>query len=719
MLPVFLVLFQFSVLYSSKFITINGRVVDASTTAPLLGANVVLNDSLGAATDSDGYFVISRVAYGRYRAKVSFMGYEPVFRIVDVSDQSNPFLTFELQESFFQMQQVVVTATRNRKLMENVPVVTELITESDIQETGAEDLADVLENRPGIFISENDVGGKNIRMGGVDGKYILILVDGVPLTGKFNNRQELNLIDADAIQRVEIVKGPSSAIYGSEAMGGVINIITKDIDNKLSVDFKAKTGSFDLYSGNARFSAAFDSLGISVDADHSRGGVDPNLTSLNIRDSKMTRLGAKLDYHSPSLGQFQLHVSQSSDDQKGKDPIFSFDTDVRRYDARLHRNADIGKKLQVRTRVYGSDYRRDYREIVTRSGFVRSQNLGKETIVGAKTDVSYLLSTSNRLDFGFDYSNDVYDSERYSVESETPTQLDASRRFYGLFAQAELLPVSRFTLLIGGRYDQMSDIESHFSPRLSGMYEINPQLKARVSYGGGFRAPSFNDMYIDLDHTSFRYRVLGNPDLEPEKSTGFSAGLEYFWSYRFLINITFYRNHFDDMIVDYPVDPVNLPGLLSYKNIESATINTYELQSKAYLLSNLTAQFAYNYTAINEREAREEVINMPPHSASIKLNYKMFKVFEISIRDQWFGEHQVLEFDPRLGNYVERFVTKKAYHLLDATLTCNMSQHLGKWQPPEHNLVLRFGATNMADYVDIRYGPWIGRRFFTSLDINY
>ncbi len=748
--PLLVIVFCMCVINSSLFSndrhTVRGRVVDASTGEPLINANVLLIDSrqdssvtfksyhidkvkyervqFGAATDANGEFTIKNIPSGSYQVKASYIGYDPAYRNIDLA-QSNPLLQFKLKDAFFQTEQVVVTATRTKRLMESVPIVTELITKQEIEETGSEDLSDILNDRPGIYISENAVGGKNIRMGGVDGKYILVLVDGMPLTGKFNNRQELNLIDADLIERIEIVKGPSSAIYGSEAMGGVINIITKKMEDKFTIQARGKTGSFELYSANARISGHIDSLALALNLDHTQGGVDPNITSLSVRNARNSIFSGELDYHSSVFGHFNLDLTQQQGDQRGQDPLFYFETDLDRKDGRINWRLGLGEKADVGIRAYVSQYRRDYREIVRHSGYVRTSNGSIETIYGLKSDFSCEFFTKTRFDAGVDYSFDKYNSTRNSVSLAGKTELAARRELIGLFAQIESGPIHNLTLLLGGRYDKMSDVESRFSPRFSGMLNITNNLKIRGSYGGGFRAPSFNDMYIDFDHTSFGYRVIGNPDLVPERSIGTNIGLEYFWNYNLLTNLTYYRNLFTDMIVDYPVDPIKQPGTMSYKNIDNATINSFELQSKIYFFKNVTAQFAYNYTRIEEQEASEEVLNMPPHSASFKVNYKFWRGFELSIRDKFFGSHQVRQFEPLIGDYIDRLTIKKAYHLVDATLTYRPGQHLGAWlQSPKSKSIinlttLRLGVTNLSDYTDSAYGPWIGRRFYLSFDVSY
>jgi hypothetical protein len=116
---------------------------------------------------------------------------------------------------------------------------------------------------------------------------------------------------------------------------------------------------------------------------------------------------------------------------------------------------------------------------------------------------------------------------------------------------------------------------------------------------------------------------------------------------------------------------------------------------------------------------------MPPHSASVKMNWKFWRGFELSVRDQFFGAHKVRQFEPLIGDYVDRLTTKKDYHLLDATLTYKPGRHLGVWldsstaQNVYDMFTLRLGATNLADYTDLKYGPWIGRRFFVAMDVNY
>jgi hypothetical protein len=162
--------------------SIKGIVTEKSTGEALPNTNVsLLGTTLGDASDLQGRFDIQNVPAGNYVLKVSFIGYEPIKK--DLVIQANEDLAFDfaLWEDFFQSEQIVVTATRTEKLLQDVPVVTEFISREEIEEKGAEDLAEILEDRPGIAIETGTTGGKFLFMNGVDSKrgiytvnYILI-----------------------------------------------------------------------------------------------------------------------------------------------------------------------------------------------------------------------------------------------------------------------------------------------------------------------------------------------------------------------------------------------------------------------------------------------------------------------------------------------------------------------------------------------------------------
>ena len=700
---VFLLFLTFVVCFPVWSANINGTVVDALTGIPLPNTNIIIEGTeKGAAADADGHFVIENLPAGEYTLKARFIGYEIESKTVLLKEDDMVQLQFKLRESFFQTQQVVVTATRQEKLMQDVPVVTEFISKAEIDERGAENMAQALEDRPGIIIQENASGGKSLNLNGIDGRRILILVDGLPIAGKLNNQVDLTLLDTDKVDHIEIVKGPGSALYGSEAMGGVVNIITGHIPESFNIRAKAKYGSFDLYSGNVKLSGQNFGLGYLLNIDHSQGGVDKNEAAIDITDLWSNSINGKVSYTAPVVGEITAGAEFKRDGQDYQGAgmggaVYDYEAEVDRTNGFLGMNRS-GEKVGVKIQGYVSDYFRTLSRTTVNSGDPASIDTTGETILGLKSDFIVNLSSKVQLDIGYDYANDTYESGRLQDKN-------AERDQHGLFGQAEIKPVSNFTFILGGRYDKISNLDGYLSPRVSGMYSITPDLKIRASWGGGFRAPSFTDMYIEYGNP-FMGMVVGNPDLKPETSTGGNAGIEYFWNSKMLVNVTYFNNRFKDLIVDYDV----APKLLSYRNIEEATFQGVELQNRYYILDNLTTTLAYNYTSIDQSDKEFTVSRISPHTASLRVVYKLFRNrLSITARDQFYGRRDVKVYDPAIGRYLDQLQKKDAYNLLDLSVSYKLNRILA----------VRCGVTNLTDYRDEIYGPWVGRRVFVTLDTDF
>jgi len=682
---------------------VNGTVVDALTGEPLSNTNIIVEGTeRGAATDAQGNFIIQNLPAGQYTLKARFIGYESESRKISLKENESLQLNFKLRESFFQTQQIVVTATRQEKLMEDVPVVTEFISKAEIDERGAENMAQALEDRPGIIIQENASGGKSLNLNGIDGRRILILVDGLPIAGKLNNQVDLTLLDVDKIDHIEIVKGPGSALYGSEAMGGVVNIITSNIFEGFNIKARGKYGSHDLYSGNVNLSGKNYGIGYLLNIDHSQGGVDKNEAAIDITDLWSNSVNGKINFNSPVVGHISAGAEYKRDgqDYQGagmRGSVYDYEAKVDRVNSFLGMNR-TSDNSDIKIQGYVSDYFRTLSRTTVNSNAPAQIDTTGETIIGLKSDFLIKLSPKVQFDIGYDYANDTYESGRIKDKN-------VERDQHGVFGQAEIKPVPSFTFILGGRYDKITSLDGYFSPRVSSMYNINPDLKLRVSWGRGFRAPSFTDMYIEYGNP-FMGMVVGNPDLKPETSTGANAGIEYFWNSKMLVNVTFFTNKFKDLIIDYDV----APKLLSYRNIEEATFQGVELQNRYYILDNLTATLAYNYTSIDQSDKEYTVSRISPHTASLRIVYKLFRNrLSITARDQFYGRRDVKVYDMQIGQYLDQLQKKDAYNLIDLSFSYKLNRILA----------IRCGMTNLTDYRDEIYGPWVGRRFFVTLDTDF
>ena len=197
---------------------VSGRVVDLMTGQPLRAVNVmVVGTGRGDATDEHGNFTIAGLPKADITLFISSIGHED--QRLRLSLPLNVPLIVRLRETFFQMDEIVVTGTRTDKILKDVPVPTEVISRQDILDSGARDMGELLAQRSGATVGAGVDGGTTVNLLGIDARYVLILVDGQPVSGKFNNRINLDQLSTANVDKVEIIKGPSSAVYGSEAMG--------------------------------------------------------------------------------------------------------------------------------------------------------------------------------------------------------------------------------------------------------------------------------------------------------------------------------------------------------------------------------------------------------------------------------------------------------------------------------------------------------------------
>lgn len=700
---VFIFFALFATAFSQNSSQIRGKITDAQTRQALPNTNVFLvGTNFGAASDQQGEFVIANVPAGDYQIKVMFMGYEPILNDIRVKSGESLSLQFEMREDFFQTQQIVVTATRAPRLMEDVPVVTELITREEIEEKGAEDLSEILEDRPGIAIESGTTGGKFLYMNGVDSRRILLLVDNVPLSGKLNNRIQLNTIDSDQIDHIEIVKGPGSALYGNDAMGGVINIITKGYSDNLKIQANGRAGSYDLYSGNFSVSGKSNRIGYTLNFDHTSEGGEVASSEIEIKEIATNSANAKIEYSDDTMGSLELRSEYKQDKQVSESVFMGSLSDneskVNNLTTSLVWNKQFSDSYSLNLTGFVADNFRTYESQTQGSPMPASVDTTMDQIFGLKSDFMFRPVNTIKVDVGFDLSSNDYENERLS-ETQTRNQT-------GLFTQLETNFIKNITFIVGGRYDKITEIDGHFSPRVSAMYRLNSGLKFRGSWGGGFRAPSFIELYSDfpIPIPGMPLRIVGNPDLKPEKSYGGNFGVEYFWNSFLLFNATVFQNEFKDMIVDY--EPARFT--YSYLNVESAKFRGLELQTQMYLRNNLTSTLSYNFTDIAQKDEDVAFSKISPHTASLRVVYSMFKnKVKLSFRDQFFSDRDILVVSGMTGTVSKE--KKDAYHVIDMTLSYKLANALS----------LRLGATNLNDYTDEEYGPYTGRRFFFGVSSTF
>src|SRR5664280_808156 len=236
----------------SQGVKLSGRVTDSDTSV-IAGATIsITGTTYGTVTDKMGYYKISKIEPGTYTIRASFVGFETEEQKVTIHYDDVNSLNFSLKEANIDLNEVVVTGTKSEKTIKNVPVLTQVISARKMLELGLTNVTDALQTMvPGINVSHQGTL-VTVTLQGMDAKYVLFLIDGERIAGEVDGDIDYSMLNLQNIDRIEVIKGASSSLYGSNAIGGVINIITKKINEPFDAKFYSRYSKYnELYSGGS------------------------------------------------------------------------------------------------------------------------------------------------------------------------------------------------------------------------------------------------------------------------------------------------------------------------------------------------------------------------------------------------------------------------------------------------------------------------------------
>ncbi|MFQ6675281.1 MAG: TonB-dependent receptor domain-containing protein [Fidelibacterota bacterium] len=698
-----MILVAASFLPATETVSLRGKVVDQVSGKPVENANVILvGTELGDATDSDGRFDIEGVDPGRYRLRVTHIGYGEVEKGVDVPPSGE--VVIALEETFFQLGEVVITGTRTRKIHRNVPVATEVISRKDIVDSGARDMAELLEERAGSFIHSSVAGGNILSLLGIDSKYILIMVDGQPVTGKFNDRVSLDQFSTVAVDKVEIVKGPSSSLYGSEALGGVVNIVTRkkraSAPLVVRTRFTGTDRNHNLFDGGQgkrdlrlNYSGGSGMMTYGIGLDLLKANVDQENRYINVDDYGKYSVRAMAEWTPTAAHTLSLNVDRFSNLENSHTRVLDATTAILRNSVRIGHNWEVAKRWRLDTIFRRDRYQRHHLQ-ERPWGEKVEDNVSREKTLELEENLHF-SDGDNTVTVGLELSQSAFSSER--VEGGKKDLVTS-----GLFVQWDRRVGSHLDVILGSRVDANDEITPIVSPRVAAMVTLGTRWRFRAAWGKAFRLPSFMDRYIDWNHVQFGYRIVGNPRLRPESSRGVSLGAEYTHLQAYQVSLMVYRNRFRDMINDHLLEP----GLFSYRNIDRVQYTAVELLNRWAISSRWVASWGYNYLDNRDLSTGELVANTQPHSANIRLSYTSTRGrVSASVNAKIVGPYTPEEYVPEQGKYVRSDEQREPFSVINVTGKVRVS----------HLFSVFFGVRNMTDYTDDRFGPFVGRSFYLEL----
>lgn len=540
---------------------------------------------------------------------------------------------------------VVVTGTGSARLLEENPVRTEVLDRETLDRLQADSLQEALRFVPGLLLREiHGKGGQEVWMQGLNGDRVLVLIDGVPVTASTGSTVDLSQIGLLDVDRIEIVKGAMSALYGSSAMGGVINVITRDQRAARSARLQADLGSYgdaDRGSiGRARVAGRVGARGDRAAAElavnwRDTDGFDLTPDRWSTQGDAGSRLNVDLDTRWMPDEQWRFEFRPgyyreslrnrftNSQPGVGAVPFVKGELATRlRLGGGAHWQDRTGRRLslsalhdrfddqtwQDAVRTPERDQQRDAHLTISRADATWNQPLFDRHLLtlGVLAQQDTLRQTQTKRVDGRQVTIDEVGGE---VRRETVETFAQGSVFFA-DGDVELLP--------GLRFENDSDFGSHWTPKLNAMWWAGSwkhyELRLRGGLGQGYRVPNLKERHYIFDHSALGYIVRGNPDLQPEESTSLQLGFELLdHESGASLDVNVYHNRIRDLIstVDAGMDEGVL--VFEYANVGRAITEGVEVGFRLPRMGRFSAGGGYTLLLTEDRETGLELVRRPRH----------------------------------------------------------------------------------------------------------
>ena len=576
---------------------------------------------------------------------------------------------------------VVVTATRTEADVKMVPNTVEVITADDIEKLGATDVYSALRLADNVQIMNTSTGfGHRISMRGMSSDSTLILINGqrtaIEDTETTQNLLALDRINVHNIERIEIIRGAASAQYGSDALAGVINIITKKSTGKPSVTVGATTGTTNMSNyyhidlgRQGKFSSTFD-MNFSKDRQWTEHEVS-GLPVKNLQGPKQSynfsgtyelgenkNLNLDLGYYKDKLSGGWSHKEYN---------LGAWGGIVRLQDAKLEtERRDASLSLTGKTKK--DDYMvRTFYSKLDKFRFLPYTALAKEygetnkySIWGIEAKNSHKVNGDHTLTYGTEYDRYDVDGVNFGKDGDNGKNLNT----YAAYIQDEWLLGDKWEIIPAVRYDHHSEFGSKTTPHIGVTYLANDHNRFKANWGEGYKAPSVSELYMDYTHMGVL--TLGNPNLRPEESKNWDLSYEGEWGKTFG-KITYFHNDIDNMISTRTVGGRH--GYNEYYNIDGTTkTHGVELTLGRKLSRDLDVKVTSNWTSASNKVASAEssahgVDGIADNITTLQLAYDDHRAYgyNATLWEQWVHDYYESDSSQTYSYNTLNFVINKKY----------------------------------------------------------
>lgn len=686
---------------------------------------------------------------------VSKVGYESAEKTFYLDKLNNNSITIELKTSVYESETVVVTATRTRRDIEEVTIPVSVVTGQQIQHSGSLRLSDILGEQTGLQVVNDH--GTGIQVQGFASDYTLIMIDGNPVIGRTAGTLDLSRVSIRNVKQIEIVKGPSSALWGSDALGGVINIITENSIEPLSMGITTR------YGENNTLDLSGD---LSINTDHWN-----NKLFINRNSSAGYSLNPKSI--SQTVPEFANYTISYNTDLEISDRLI-LDTSAR-YFTEIQDNLSSISTSEGDQKILNSE--------ASRKDFVAKPKLTYSPIDRLHMELGWMTSFYKTVsDLEFRDSGETYEYTEFNQYYNKP-ELQANYRWTDkhhsvlgtgmvlerleaarypsqpnfitnfIYLQHSWIPSQELEITSGFRFDGHSEYSSQISPKFSARYNLTDRIQLRGSIGRGFKAPEFRQLFLNFTNSTAGYSVFGSStvregieqlqnegnidqilipfssldEIRAESSWAANFGVDIDLTNRIRWRVNLFRNNVTDLIETAPIArKTNGQSVFSYFNLHDVYTQGIETELRWTLNSNIQASVGYQFldakrlfeeerTVQNEQgevvtktfSTYEPMFNRSKHSGNVKLFYDNASGWGATLRGIYRGEYGL--YDGNGNGFVNNSEYEPSYMLWNTSISKRLFQ--------DYNLQL--GVDNLFDHTSLNTPNLPGRIWYMQASVRF
>lgn len=618
LLAVTLLLFSFTLAYSQDiFATITGKVIDKETRQPLAGVNVlVVGTYLGTSTNADGSFVLKKIPLTSCTLRFSMIGYK-IFQSSEIVLELGTTVkmpTVELEPTVLGLNPIVVTASKQQQDLSVVPHSVSVVPKLELVDRVPLRLDNALESVPGVHFIENHINirGSSGYTRGV-GSRVLLVIDEVPMMHSDNNEINWNILPILDAEQIEVIKGAGSALYGSNALGGVVNVITKSPTREGRLKLRTVNGYYtdppypqwkwtdrtlNFSRNDLSYSKSFGDLGFHLGLGYHRS------TGYRM-DGDFYRVNAsvKIIYQFPDASKLTCYGGYSYENRsefiEWQDQHNSLISSPFYNGAKVRMN--FYDTYALYQKQFGSKFGMKFRASFLSSLMGDQYNRGTDYFpaegIGAELKMDWLPHRSHSLTFGAEYKLDG-----------GHTKFIGNHRGFSIapFIQNQWQIHRTITATLGLRYDDYRVVnssyrESHLNPKFGMNYNPFESTKIRLSMGSGFRAASITERFINFKYKLFT--AVPNEKLKAETVWSSELGVHQEITNNWWIDAAVFNNNYYNYIepVEEILDDFSLQ--VQFQNVVRARIRGFEISTKGNWLHNHLG-FQANFTYMDAQDLR-------------------------------------------------------------------------------------------------------------------